>query len=32
MTKEIKIYASVKFPKDHKGKKNIHITTQMVMN
>ena len=27
MTKEVKIYASVKFPKDHKGKKDIHITT-----
>ena len=27
MTKEVKIYASVKFPKNHKGKKDIHITT-----
>tara|TARA_R100000234_G_scaffold40357_1_gene24177 strand:+ start:452 stop:676 length:225 start_codon:yes stop_codon:yes gene_type:complete len=27
MTKEVKIYASVKFPKDWKGKKDIHIQT-----
>ena len=27
MSKKVKIYASVKFPKDYKGKKDIHITT-----